>query len=597
MKVLATSRQPLALSWEYEMAVPPLPVPDLSGAADPVRLSHVPAVALFVDRARRVSRAFALTPDNARDVAELCVRLDGLPLAIELAAARTKLLSPQAMLRDVRPRLDLLARITANVSARHHTMRGAIGWSYELLSPDERALFRHLAVFSGGWTVDAAAAVWARSVEETWRVTESLAERSLVFPEAAPSGEPRFGMLEVLREFALEYCGAAGELDQATSRHLSWYLQLAEAARAHLTGPEQTAWLDRLARDHANIRAALARAAATEAGADHLVRFVDALWRFWNVRGHWQEGFRWAQAALAAAGFLEHPARGRVLHGAAVLAWRLGDYVAAARLAGEAEAACRALGDRHTAAHTLRTRAVVARDTGKMSEARSLGERSLRLFREIDDSHGVATSLRLLGLIDIERGFFDPAVFDESLRLSTALGDRRGMAWSTYGCAAVALSRGDTASAATLGATALRLFREVGDTNGIATALAHLARISRWRGERSKALALYEDSIALRRALGETSQVARLREEMGDLARGPAGAGLTAREMEVARLVCRGLSNRQIAEALTISERTAQTHVQHILLKLGVHARAGIAAWVARLESEPPAKASGSQIR
>lgn len=591
LTVLATSRSPLGLSLEYEQAVAPLPVPDLSRPLDPVRLTRVPAVELFIARARQVHPHFALTPGNAPAVAELCVQLDGLPLAIELAAARTRVLSVHAMLRDVRPRLELLSRIAADVPARHHTMRGAIGWSYERMAPDEQEVFRALSVFRGPWTADAAAAVTGRSTEEAWRAIEPLVHRSLISPQPGPGDVPAFGMLDVIREFAREQALATGEFARTASRHVEWYLQLAEAAAIELAGPAQARWLERLAWEHANIRAALATAIAVPdpVAAGHLVmRFAAALWRFWNVRGHWQEGLQWCETALASGG-AAHPLRGQVLHGAAVLAWRVGDHPRASAYADEAELTCLAAGDRRTAAHAIRTRAVIARDQGEMDQAAALGERSLGLFRELRDPHGTASALRLLGLIDLEQGRFRPELFEESLALSRGLRDERGVAWSTYGRAACALGLGDGAAGALLGEESLRLFREVGDTNGIATALTHLARIARRNRDLPRARALYEESFSLRRLLGDRTQVARLEEEMRGLGEGPAGTTLTARELEVARLVGRGFSNRQIAEALVVSERTAQAHVQHILVKLGVHTRAEIAAWVARLKAaEPP---------
>jgi predicted ATPase/DNA-binding CsgD family transcriptional regulator len=555
LKVLATSRQPLGLSWEYEIA------------------------------ARQVQPRFEVTPDNVQAVAELCAQLDGLPLALELAAARTKLLSPQAMLHDVRPRLELLSRIAADVPGRHQTMRGAIGWSYERLGADEREMFRTAAVFRGGWTVQAAAVVAARPVDDTWRLLEALVDRSLIIPQAAPpAGDPRFAMLEVLREFALEQLRAAGEFEAASSRHLDWCVRFAEEAAGRLSGSDQTRWLGRLAQDYGNLRAALALAAAAPSRAEHLVRLAAALWRWWNVRGHWLEGVGWCEAALAAAAG-PHPLRGPLLHGTAVLAWRVGKLARAARYAEEAEHVCLAGSDRRTAAHALRASAVIAKDQGEMDRACELGERSLALFRELQDTHGIASALRLLGLIDLERQRFAPEVFEESLRLSAEMNDERGVAWSTYGRAAVAAGLGDLASGARLGEDSLRRFRAVGDTNGIATALSHLARIARRTGDPGKARALYDESLALRRGLGESEQVARLEEEMRNLEAGPRGTALTARELEVARLIGRGWSNRQIADALVISERTAQAHVQHILVKLGMHSRAEIAAWLSRLEA------------
>lgn len=594
LTVLAAGRQALGVSVEYELGVAPLPVPPAGAPLAPVRLARVPAVALFLARARHADPRFELTPDNADAVAALCAQLDGLPLAIELAAARTKLLSVQAMLRDVRPRLELLGRIAADVPARHQTMRAAIGWSYERLGAREQRMFRALSVFRGGWTVPAAAAVAGVTTADAWAVMDVLVDRNLVRPAGGGGEEPRFAMLEVLREFALEQARAAGEDGAAAARHLEWALALAEAAAEPLVGPDQGRWQVRLDAEHANLRAALAAAAAEGDGArraDLLVRFAAALWRFWNVRGHWQEGLQWCRAALALRESAGHPRRSAALLGAAVLSWRTGDLESAERDAGEAEQHARAAGDRTTVAHALRIGAVVARDRGRMAEAAEMSGRSLALFREIGDRHGIATALRLRGLIDLEQQHFTPAVFDESLKISESLQDPRGVSWSTFGLAAAAFGQGDPAAGRRLGEDSLHRFRALGDTNGIATALAHLARIAARAGDTGKARTLYEESLALRRMLGDAWQIARLEDEMRELnppAPAASSAGLTARELEVARLVGRGLSNRQIADALVISERTAQTHVQHILLKLGVHTRAEVAAWIARLDASGP---------
>ncbi|MDR7414986.1 MAG: tetratricopeptide repeat protein [Armatimonadota bacterium] len=718
LKVLVTSREPLCLRRERQFAVPPLRVPDLSRASDPKAVISSPAVMLFVARAQAVDPTFAVTSANARAVAEICVGLDGLPLALELAAAQVKVLSPETIRERLDHRLTLLRRAARDLPARHRTLRAAVGWSYSRLEPGQQALFRRLAVFTGSFPLEAAAAVCADLAVDVLEGLASLVDKSLLQREEDLGDTPRFRMLETLREFALEQLAATGELDSAWRRHADFYLTLAERAAPALTSPEQGRWLDRLDRDYPNIRAALDRARQARDTA-LLPRFAAALWRFWNVRGYWMEGRAWTAAALPLVPADPTALRLQVLHGASVLAWRAREHAEATALAEEAIVLARRLKDGQAEAHALRTLALVARDRRELARARELAAQSLALFEELQDRQGTATAARLLGLVALEADDFTSArqPFERSLALSRQLGDDRGAAWSAYGLAAVALAEGELVQAAALGEACLRAFEARTERDGIAQALVHLARVALAHRDHTQAGRLQAEALHLRRQLGEpvmiasslrelavvaqdanedqrslglyrqslelferagdrlgvarclegmavlaaeneqAEQAARLfgaaealldrvgvvrrpgwfpanvrpdrlaharatikehlgpealrraaaagavlplsvaaAEAMGVRVRrtvpqaGPARAEpLTPRELEVASLVALGLSNREIARRLFISEHTAATHVQHILGKLDFSSRAQIATWAVQQGIKPPA--------
>jgi predicted ATPase len=299
--VIATSRIPLHLAWEHEFPVPALALPDPARPAVDV-LSSCPSVALFLERARAVAPDFELTDANARTVAEICVRLDGLPLAIELAAPRVKLLPPQGLLERLEHRLDFLRRVGRDLPARHQTLRAAIGWSYTLLRPHEQGLLRRLAVFVGGFSLVAAESVcWsADQPGEAIEALDALVDASLVFRDPA-ADEPRYRMLETIREFAAEQLAAAGEPARTQRHHAAFFLAMAEHAAVRMHGPEEDTWLRRLDRDHDNFRAVL-RWMLAEGQARAALRLAVALWWFWYVRGHVREGRGWLEDVNRAAG-------------------------------------------------------------------------------------------------------------------------------------------------------------------------------------------------------------------------------------------------------------------------------------------------------
>lgn len=355
LKVLATSRQALHLSGEQEYPVPPLGLPDLKHIPETGDLLKSPAVALFVARARAVKPDFRLTGESAESVAGICHRLDGLPLAIELAAARVRLLPPRALLARLEQRLPLLTGGALDLPERQQTLRNTIDWSHDGLDEEERRLFRRLSVFVGGFTLHAAEAVCNATEDppgDTLDRLTSLIDKSLLRQTAHVDGEPRFTMLETIREYALERLAAGEEADEIQNVHAAYYLALAEEAEPELNGAEQRAWLERLEAEHANLRAALQRSLERE-DRETALRLGGALWRFWLSQGHLNEGRRWLEEALAGGGGASASTRARALNGAGTLAHYQGDYGRAAELCGESLQLSRRLEDKRHIASAL----------------------------------------------------------------------------------------------------------------------------------------------------------------------------------------------------------------------------------------------------
>jgi len=519
--VIATSRIPLHLAWEQEVPVPPLPLPD---PATPVRsdaLAACPSVALFLARARAVAPDFELTAANARTIAEICVRLDGLPLAIELAAPRVKLLPPQALLERLEHRLDFLRRVGRDLPERHWTLRAAIGWSYALLRPHEQGLLRRLAVFVGGFTLEAAESVcWSADQPcEAMEALDALVDASLVSRD--PTGEdPRYRMLETVREFAAEQLAATGELARTRRHHAAFFLAMAEHAAARMHGPEEPTWLGRLDRDHDNLRAVLAWT-LSEGEGRAVLRLAVALWWFWYVRGHLREGRAWLEAALAAATGAQDDLRAKGLYALGVLAWRQADLDAAADLGEQSLRIARAIGDRWNTAMALFLLEMVWRTRGDYVRATAFMEESLHLFREVNDGWGVATALLGLGTIMRMRGEHARAAgyYDEALRLFIGLQDRSGVAASLYSLGLVAREQGDIGHAAELAEAALGTARMLDDLSRVAFAVHLQGLVARDRGDYARAAAALQESLAVFDRIGDVWGVAYSLGSLGILAR------------------------------------------------------------------------------
>jgi predicted ATPase/class 3 adenylate cyclase/tetratricopeptide (TPR) repeat protein len=522
VKVLVTSRAVLRVYGEYEFHVPPLRLPDPEQLPTLERLTQYEAVRLFIERAQAVSADFVVTNENAPAVAEICHRLDGLPLAIELAAARSRLLTPQAMLARLEHRLSLLTGGARTLPARQQTLRAALAWSYDLLDAGEQTLFGRLAVFGGGCTLEAAEAVCDPAGElaiDLLDGVDSLVAKSLLRNEAAADGaEPRVGMLETIREYALERLAERGEAAALRRRHAEYYLALAEQAEGHVFAAEQDRWLGHLEAEHDNLRAALAWAQTEAAGGDVAVRLAAALWPFWYVRGHLSEGREQLNRALA--GSSNGAARARALGGAAILNWFQGDRARAIAHVQESLALSRAAGDQRGIAFARTLSGEIAVFLDGPERGIPLLEESVRLYRELDDRWGMALALLFLGKAvlredDHERA---AALVEESLSLFRGVGDKWGTGFALGILGLVARHDGRYERAAALFEEALPLQRALGDKMGVAGSLLNLGLIARDLGEYDRARGLVEQALAVFRALGHPWNTAAAVEALGEIA-------------------------------------------------------------------------------
>jgi predicted ATPase len=501
LTVLATSRARLRLRGEREFPVPPLALPANGDGPLPLAgLAGVAAVRLFVERAQAVQRHFSLTSEEAPMVAEICRRLEGFPLAIELAAAHVKILPPAALLARLDRRLPMLTGGARDAPQRHGTMRDAIAWSYDLLSADEQALFRQLAVFAGGFTL--AAAEWVSGVPSPPAVLDvitSLVEKSLLRRSDGIGGEPRFEMLETIREFGVEQLVAQGERASAQQRHADYFLRFAHEADRRLRGREQLVQLARLEAERDNLRAALAWGLASPDRAEIALRLVVALQWFWFLRDHFSEGRRWLEQALAQPATEDSlPARVRALAAVGLLANHQDDYPAARARLQESVDLARRIGDAHGLAYAL-----VVLGWGDVfhthsSDLHPLVEESVALFRETGDRWGLATALCTLGMIAIGTGQLDAAdaPFAESLAVCRELGDTWGLARALHYSGELARSRRRDELARSLYEECISLYREL-DHRGAASIVQHnLGYVSAHLGDARRGLACFAAALA-----------------------------------------------------------------------------------------------------
>jgi predicted ATPase len=530
LKALVTSRSVLRLRGEREYRVPPLALPASGrGAPQPDVLARSAAVQLFVERAQAVRPGFALTGDNARDIAEICRRLDGLPLAIELAAAWSKLMSPRSLLARLESRLAMLVDGAHDLPERQQTLRGAIGWSYDLLEPGGRALFAWLAVFAGGWELETAEAVCetlpgAARTPSVLDGLASLTDKSLVQQVERAGGETRFSMLETIREYATERLEASGEAETLRLRHAEHYLALAETADLDLCGPQQAEWLQRLDDEADNLRAALRW--ARESGRTELgLRMAGALEGYWRLRGYLSEGRTWLEELLATrAASTGAPVgacvQARALNAAATLAWMQGDLRSAEELAAESLTLFRPAGDTPGVARALATLGKAAHAHGDYKRAQALYEESLALHRGLGEKAGVSGLLGDLGTLARDQGDWERArrQHEESLALRQALRDSSGIAHSLRNLGLVAHLQGRYDLGEARLSEALALFREQGDAQGTAGSLNDLGLLPPVRAENARAEAIFEEALGLYHDLGDEMGVSWSLNNLGILA-------------------------------------------------------------------------------
>ena len=527
LKLLITSRSLLRIRGEYEFPVPPLSLPALptpsSSSLDPPplrpsELSDYAAIALFLERASAVKPDFQLTDENARAVAMICQRLDGLPLAIELAAARIKLLPPKAMLTRLAQAMEWLTGGTRDMPWRQQTMRHTLQWSYDLLEPEAQNLFRQLGVFVGGCSLDAVHSVWDKTHTPLLDLLASLINNSLLRQVEQAGGEPRLYMLETIREYALERLARQPEFEIVGQRHQDHFLALVEQAERHLTGTDQTEWLNRLDREQGNIRSVLHNA-LQRGDAETAVRLSGAFWRFWYLRGQLGEGRRWFEAALADSDGLSLPLRVKAFSGAGFLAANLGDYAQARQWCQQALTLAQTWGNKQAIAAALVSMATTDVWQGDGNSI-PLYTQARTLYQELDDPGGIALTTAYLAFTHWFRGEYEEAqgLFDEALRQFRALNNQSGIAFALYGLGFAALNQRDDATAVGRFREALEIMQAQGDKRGLIRAYYGLGRIALNYRDFAVARINFEQSCVLGREVGDQWSVGSALEGLAALA-------------------------------------------------------------------------------
>jgi predicted ATPase/class 3 adenylate cyclase len=503
LRIIATSREPLGVEGEALLSVPSLDAPDPDWLMDARSLAGFAAVRLFVERARAAQPTFDVTEANASAIARICRRLDGIPLAIELAAARVRALSPDQIATRLDDRFRLLTGGVRTAVPRHQTLRATMDWSFELLTERERAVLRRSSVFAGGATLEAAEVVCAGEPVEQADVLDMLTrlvDRSLVIADAT-GDESRFRLLETVREYSRERLVAAGDAEATMRAHRDWYLALVEAAGpAFFHGPPQVPWIERFDREHDNLRAALAWSDDQPGERDAGLRMAAGLWRFWEIRGHQTEGLAWLERMLADPDADVTPLRANALTGAGILAFMKGDGEAAWRSHERSLAMHRQLGDRASVAYAANNLANVAIELDRVEQARSLYEEALAIAQELGDERGAGFSLLHLGDAFARAG--DREASDARSEEAVATFRRLGDPWSeafALGSTASARSRlGDETGALALHEQALGIYESIGDGRGVARVLQSLGDLAARTGDRVTATEHLRRSLEVR---------------------------------------------------------------------------------------------------
>jgi predicted ATPase/class 3 adenylate cyclase len=514
VRLLATSREALRVYGEHTYRVPSLDIPDRGRGKQQRDPEDYGAIRLFRDRAQAVDTRFVMTKENAESVVQICHRLDGIPLAIELAAARVRALPVEQIAARLDDRFSLLTRGSRTALPRQQTLRALIEWSWDLLTPPEKAMMQRLSVFSGGFSIEACEAVCAGEasdlpysidVLDVLDLLEQLIEKSLVILEDRVNGS-RYRLLETVRQYGQERLQESGEEDEVRRRHFEWFLKLAREAEPHFDGPEMQEWLDRLELEHDNMRGALS---FVRRGEDPL-RMAVALHRFWFVRGYLTEGREWLEGALGEAGDCEQTLRAKALNCVGILAWRQGDF-AAARPSIAASLDLRLdAGDRSGAAAALNNLGLLADDEGDHTAARGYYEEAARIYRELGDRAHVGMVLANLGanLIDLAELDAAESASVEFLAIAQETNDPWCTATAWHNLGEIALQRGDTERAASLSRRSLELMAEIGDMQQILQLLTLLSQLELAVGELECAVELLAASEAI-----QTSEQVYLRDQ------------------------------------------------------------------------------------
>ena len=514
VKVLVTSQIRLNISGEHVFEVPPLPLPNPAELPPLDKLTQMPAIALFLERAQAIQPDFVVTAENAAAVAKICIQLDGLPLAIELAAARIKVLTPHAMLKRLSSRLALLVGGEKDRPERHQTIRNTIDWSYNLLEISERALFAQMSAFAGGCTLEAAETIC--SLPGTQPGGQSLAiidcilsllNKSMLQQRVEPLLESysatRFSMLELIHEYALERLAEDETSRVVRARHAHYYLELAEEADAELSGPQEEIRLLQLERDHYNLQAAI-QWALDEDESEVALRLCAALWKFWHVHGYQSEGRRWIRLVLVRTAEIETPARVKTLYGSGWLDYDQGDLEQAVAAYEESLRLARKLGDQIGIAEALHGVGEMARLRGDHDLAIACYQESLDRFRDLGNREGVAWSLDHLGRAMYYQGDHERAIslIAEALAQFRALEYRRGIAIMLGNLGVIMLQQGDLAQARTYLGESVSLHEKVGDRLGATIFQMRLAEAECYEGQLEKSEKLLSTCLAFSQELG-----------------------------------------------------------------------------------------------
>ncbi|MEA2537154.1 MAG: hypothetical protein QOF11_1388 [Chloroflexota bacterium] len=519
VRVVVTSREALGVPGEAILPIASLLTPEVGPTVTARDLGEIDACQLFVERARAVQPTFALTDQNARAVAQLCHRLDGIPLAIELAAARVRALPVEQIASRLDDRFRLLTGGSRAAVARHQTLRATIDWSYDLLTEPERAVLRRLSVFAGGAALDAAESVCAGDPVDPFEILDilgRLVEKSLVFTDPT-SAEARFRLLETVREYARGRLVEADEGDSTLRRHRDWYLNLADAASpAFFQGPEPVEWLRRIDDEHDDLRAALEWCLDQPGEGRTGLRIAAGLWRYWEIRGHLTEGRGWLERMVDAAGEEAPALRANALTGAGNLAFMQGDFQAASTFHESSLALHRRMGDRQSVAYASNNLANAALQLGDHARARALYEEAIALTSELGDRRGAAFGSINLADVATRQGDLDAAraLHEETLATTRELGDRWMEAFALDSFARAKAWAGDREAARSLHTQALTILEEMGDRRGIARVLTHLAELSLGDGDTTKARELFRQGLAIRQDLGDMPGLAGAMENL-----------------------------------------------------------------------------------
>jgi len=523
LSIIATSREPLRVAGEQTYPLATLSLPDPAASAETIGRSE--AVQLLLDRAEKQQPDFAQTDARAGAIAQLCIHLDGIPLALELAAARIRTLSIDEINARLNDRFNLLTGGNRTARPRQQTLRATLDWSFDLLRASEKALLCRASVFAGGWTLAAAEKVCAGVGIDDAAVLDlvaSLADKSLVTTDHRKGGA-RYRLLETVRQYAEDRLREMGDERRWRDRHLAHFLAVVELAEPRLTGADQQEWLDRLEDEHDNLRSALAWSSTAGGDVGAGLRLAGAFWRYWYSRGHLSEGRGWLAALLAAMpSGQEMAVRAKAQSGSGNLAFQQGDYPAARAFHGESLAIRRELGDRLGTAASLGNLGNVALLQGDLTSARALYEEGLTIRRELDDRRGIGALLGNLANVAYLQGDYPAAkvLYEDSLTIERSLGDRNGIAISLTNLGLLAGEQGDYQAARTLHEESLAIKREMGNRQGVAVSLNNLGTVAGERGDYPAARALHQEGLAISRNLGARNGIAHALEGLADVAFG-----------------------------------------------------------------------------